>query len=285
MFGSLGKLLGRAVNTVNNDVVQPVNRDVVQRFSPQNNPIARAVGTPIVNAWQTANPRSGLNQAKPFVQSAINQYQATPSFQSIIRAGHPAIAPMQANQELAAGAKAAAVTDVNNPVNQIQLGKGSGLTNGTIIHEALHRQWALNPADQQKFIQAYNQGATPELRHYLADRLQTYKEFQQGYKPAAGWTYGDVGNGVHGWRGPTGEPSALPNNQLTALAQAPSDIRNEVHSFIPEYYQRNHIPLTGALAQYYSQFFNPSFPQAKAPTQTAPHGGVLNSLKALLGHP
>lgn len=243
MFGALGTLLGRAANIVHNDVIAPIQRDVGQPIHNVAQAAVAHVERPVVKAWQTVNPNSGYNQAKPVVRQAQNQYQFTPQFSAIVNGGNPSYTNNFAqNGLLQKGAAAAAEFLHSNPVNQIQLQKGNSDPN-VLVHEALHRQWQINPNDHSNFTNAYMKGANMPLRGYLAHRLASYKEFQQG-----------------------------PTTELMNINQATPEIQNEMHSYIPEYYATTHQAMPAALSTYYSQFFNPSaaFAQNNAPAPLFP---------------
>lgn len=243
MFGGL---LSRIGNIVHNDVIAPVQRGI--NFEAQYNPVVHG----IINAYQSINPNSGVNHAAPFVQRAEQTYHTTPAFNSIIYGGHPSLqTSLGGNGDLTGGFRAAAQTDMSNPINQLQLLPGYGISPAAIIHEALHRQWALNPNDHQNFMQAYSKGLNPALLTYLANRLQGY----QGYNPS----------------------------QLANISGEPQTIQNEIHSYIPEFYQMQpKLALDGPLADYYSHFFAPNFPQINnhgGGVPTDPMQSILNGMK------
>lgn len=182
---------------------------------------------PAVKAWQTINPGSGYNRLKPVVRTAEKQYGFTPSFRAIVNSGNPSLTKgFSDTSALKSGIQSSAEYIPNNPVNSIQLNQNTGFNLDTLLHEALHREWALKPNDRNKFVAAYTKSAPPILKNYLASRLAGYKDF-------------------------SGRASL---NDFGTLSPS---IQNEVHSYIPEFYHTNpNIALDGPLANYYSQFYN-----------------------------
>ncbi len=262
-FGSLGKLLNRGINTVNNDVVKPVQRYIApvanavhtllqsppqQGFTPapmqQVKPNFTAAPMQKINLAEGGNLRAGQpsfgaptipayqgNQAR---LNAQKQLGLTPAFvQNLINA-NPYVGKPLATNALGDTQGAGAEYLGQRSLNQIVLSPNQ-TDPATVLHEGLHRIYDNNPQLNQQFTKAYNQSATPFDKNYLLSRLYAYKGAAKGL---------DQG----------GVP--IPNYNPNDLNTLQPNLQNEAHSFTSE------IPAIGlrlpsALNNYYKQYFNP----------------------------
>lgn len=250
-------ILNRLLNTANNDVLLPTHRG-------------------IVGAIQAANPWDAQSKGGSLVNSANSQYGFTPQFMQTVRRTSPQLVSgsLDAKGGLSGGAQAGGLyqpqSSLNNAIN-ITSSYGSTPTvpkapldmssfsrmpkpppppppqrqvpasslKETMLHEGLHAAWQTQPQTRQQFQKAYSQSLTPDLKDYLAYRLQNYKVFQNN-------------------------PNLLDN-----ISKAPRSVQTEVHSYIPEYYDMTAQQMPPALQKHYSQFYNTQSPvQRRAETQS-----------------
>jgi len=235
----IGGILGRIVNTVHNDVVNPISH-LFGGGQPQNPGFTpapmqkinltqdtRYFGAPTIPAYQG-------NQAR---LNAQKQLQLTPAFAQNLMNAQPAVANLGATSALRQGAMPSAEYVGQQPINQILLNPGHGgygEAAPTLLHEGLHRVYDSNPQIRQQFIQAYNQSATPALKNYLLARLYPYQGAAKGL---------DEG----------GVP--IPNYNPNNLNTLPQNLQDEAHSFISETPSLG-MKLPAPLANYYNRYFN-----------------------------
>lgn len=189
------------------------------------------------------------NQAR---LNAQKQLQLTPSFvQNLINAA-PYVGQPQQTAALKNPNQAGAEYLGNQKPNQIVL-SANMQDPSTVLHEGLHRVYANNPQEQQKFDQAYNASSqnSQRLQNFLASRLSGYSGFNSVPLDSGG----------------------VP--QLSKIQALPPELQNEAHSMSAEYQilpqhgtvmGDNNQPIqlkgppkfTGPLNNYYRQYFNPA---------------------------
>lgn len=288
---SLGKLLNRGANTVNNDVVKPIGRV----FNPPNqNPGFNVAPMQKVNLVEGGRPNFGAPtiptyQGNQIRLDAQKQLGLTPGFVANLINASPYVGkPLPTAGLVNKNASAAEYLGQHTP-NQIVLGSPSNPNHAlndkqiaqqnrdTLVHEGLHRIWDTNPQIRRQFAKAYNSGNPPT--GYLQSRVAGYTDAQ-----------------------PLMDSGGVYTNDFSNLQSLPPSIQNEIHSYIPQYYSTTvknaqlfspnkyqtlqkvgllpNIPkgqpinMSKPLSNYYSQYYNP----------VPVHSGILDNLKKLLGH-
>lgn len=234
LIGGVQKLLGKAGNTVRNDVVGPVQRDLLH---PAQNAIHQLLNN------QPPLP-FGMDETTQNLYNQTNQdYSFSPGFSQTLQQQQPLVANRPVSSAaLKSGAAGGVYFPMGYPGAQsqshrIQIDHSkypyTKTEEDALLHEGLHATYdRQTPEQQQQFINTFNSSATPDLKQYLNNRLSGYA------------AYGGI-------------------QQLDNLATAPQSIQNEVHSYIPEHYSRyatgTHYeqPQPKQLVDYYSKYYSP----------------------------
>lgn len=258
LLGGLDRLLNRGVNTVNNDVVKPIQRNIPA-------PVRRG----IVGVAQAVNPFDAESRGNNLINQANQQYHFTPSFYNTLNHANP-IVPTNLQPTNLMGADAAgynqatdpsvqnAITIQQNPPGISSKSLATSAKNETLLHEGLHSVWQnLSPQQRNSFIKTAQQSLPSSLSDTPTGGNWT--------EPVRAYLQSDLSH-----------YPGYPKNGISNIQSLSPDIQNEVHSYIPEYYKELNQPMPAPLKQYYSQYYG-------AP-QPAQQNGVLDSLKRLLGH-
>lgn len=144
--------------------------------------------------------------------AAINRgnlmYHYTPAFLNNIESAQPVVTPnskggLDSGGGLKGNMQAAGLYYPGMQFNSIRLANDDP---GTITHEGLHRIYnSMSPQQKSKFNNAYNKSVTPGLAAFLQNQLGGYS-------------------------------ASSPNSNYSNINSLPPSIQNEVHSYIPEYY-------------------------------------------------
>lgn len=204
-------------------------------------PVTRAVA-PIVRgvrgAEQAINPWDTESAGNRLINDTSNYYGVTPAFKRVLDQQNPTYgtAPIDSGGGLKAGNAADGMYENRGgrspwDVSGIQVGRVAGNdARQTMLHEGLHAQWENDPSIRDKFINTYNASATPDLRSYLVKRLSDY----------SGW-------------------DQVPTDALMNLGHLSPQLQTEVHSYLPEYFDRGGEEPAG-FQDYYSQFYKRRLP-------------------------
>jgi hypothetical protein len=166
-----------------------------------------------------------MRQAQPAINQTVKQLALTPQFANLLQNSHPAVTPPTPG---AGGDFSSRIFGMNQiRVSPQAMAQPNFIQAELLRHEALHNAWDSMPNQRTKFIKAYNSSATPDLKAYLAARLS---------------------NPLY--------PGQHNVNNLSFVDDGTT--QTEIHSYIPEFYTSNNIPMPPALQAYYSQFFNPN---------------------------
>lgn len=208
-------------------------------------------GGNIANQLQPTIPTYQGNQAR---LNAQKQLQLTPGFVANLINAQPYVGKPIQSSALKNQSGAGAEYLGNQKPNQIVLAPNQ-TDPSTVLHEGLHRIYANNPQEKQKFDQAYNATiqTAPKLQNFLQGRLSNYSGF----------------NSIL-------DSGGVP--QLNHIQTLPPELQNEAHSMAAEYQAlpqhgtvlgNNNQPIpikgppkfTGPLNNYYKQYFNPALSQ------------------------
>lgn len=250
-LGGLNKLLGRAGNTVKRDIVKPVQNATQVLLKGNQSPVRPTTAVPPINLKNapiqqqiTPDPRIWDSSVTQATQNAGKTLGFTNQFAQNLLNAYPKTGGIVPSSALANKSGAAAeYFPGNHQTNQIALGKGYGQTPIAVLHEGLHRSWDNNPQDRQDFTKAYDSTNDPQLRKYLQGRVSPYSSAKKLM---------DSG-GVY-------------KNNFSRIENLPPNLRNEVHSYIPEYYN-THPPvkyedgtatlgISPSLSNYYKRYYS-----------------------------
>lgn len=259
LLGGLQQLIGRAGNTVHNDVVSPL-----QRLTGGNKPNASFTPAPVQHLdfknqhWQQGlQPHTNELAGQQVFNQANKTLQFTPAFATNVSNALPYVGQPQQTTSLNNQNGAAAEYLGNYIPNQIVLGQKYAQPDKIgnqqiLLHEGLHRVWQNSPNERQQFTKAYDKAAStnPALRAYLQMRVSPY---------ASARGLMDEG-GVY-------------KNDFSKLESLPTDLQNEVHSYIPQGYF-NSKELGQPLTNYYKQYYNPDAASSYADTTRRMFGAL-----------
>lgn len=227
--------------------------------------IGSTVKRGVIGAVEAINPWDAESKANNLINQTNSAYKFTPAFKQNLDKANPTFTKNNPiGGEFVGGY-------VGNPgleepqQHGIKLKQNQKQTPETIqdelVHEGLHRTFDKKPQERQRFLQAYKQSTNPALEAWLSKALKGY-EFQ------------------------VPQP-----NQLNSLDNLPEHLIDEAHSYIPQYYaqtSRTATPaaLDGSLADYYSQYFDPSYANVRHQAQnTVKKTQIMNQIQRMLNPP
>ncbi len=290
-MGFLDNLLGRAKNTVRNDVVKPFQRDVAPALhqllnvgaSPQPSPAQAPAQPPAnqhnVNPVQPNDQAGKVNQSfnlpiwsptaspvgsplgfappdkqlQPSIDRAKAQFQWTPAFNDLVLKAQPQLSNKLDSRALQ-NVKAAGTYQSNN---------GSGLPFNQYINP---QTISVNPKYQNPLVLTHE-----GLHAAYANSPTTRKDFANAYNNS-------ITPEVANYLSNRTKVYAAANGHadFSNLSKVAPSLQNEAHSYLSEYPAATGNALPPGLANYYSRYLN-----TNAPQQTYQ---VFDSLQSLL-HP
>lgn len=243
------KIVSRVANTVNNDVVRPLDRLVNPKQQQSNFIPASMQKINLKEGGGFPAPQLQTQSANQIRLNAQKSLQLAPTFVSNLVNAAPSVSNIPPTSVLTNSNGAQAEYLGQSVPNQIVLSNKNSNSLGindppTILHEGLHRVYATNPQVRKQFVDAYNKSvkSDPGIKYYLASRLYPYAGFAKGL---------DEG----------GVP--ISNYDLNNIKNLPPNLQDEAHSFLSE------LPAAGnelpsALKKYYDNYFNTSAVQKRA---------------------
>jgi hypothetical protein len=238
---------------------KPVQRQAsppVNRPPSRNIPINVGMSDPVQQSTNIGNINQGALSNNPIYQdmgpqlrrgsrvldTASNYYNATPEFKNIVSLTKPSVVGQSESVEGLNGAKAAGIYYPSN--NRRKNGRiwvnDTNDNEDTMFHEGLHASWdKMSPLERASYLRTAQRSLPANrtrpapvplkpgeagIRAYLMSRTDSYK--------------GRQGN----------------TKDITSMNPS---IQNEIHSFIPEYYEMSKEDMPQELQNYYSRYYKP----------------------------
>lgn len=272
MSFSLRGLVDRVGNTVHNDVLQPLNRNIAQPFSKD---VGAPVNRAVTGAVEAINPWDAESRGNNLINQANGQLDFTPQFKSVLDHANPVVSNAPISSSLLLGNHSA--EGINNSADhyaqhgiQIQNTGDETDNNNTILHEGLHSVWNNYTPQQRSDFENILQANLGGHGQTNASQPLTAQDRADGVlsKTTEVPTLGD-------WLALRTQGYKNASSGIDNVNQLDPEIQNELHSFVPQYYQANDLVMPDSLKNYYSNFYG-----AKQP---APNNSTANKLKSLLG--
>lgn len=294
MFDGLKRLLGgvsRQVNPFDNGATWSSPRPQVTPPRPRNRPPSRAIPLnatftePVQQSGnfmhinqRVANPNiplqptinDGLRRGNRLLGTTAQVYRATPAFEDIIRKTKPLnVGGARNSYGLSKGAQAAGTYNPRNERRDGRIWVADRPNKEPVLHhEGLHAVWDnLSPKEQSEYIGLLERVTPPN----------TLRPAQIPFKPRAQGLRAYLDSRTSSYKGKTGSAENF-------LSLNP-DIQNEVHSYVPEYYENFGGQMPAELAAYYSRYYRPGeyrkrqqFIQKLTPPRPNRFGGILGAL-------
>lgn len=196
-----------------------------------------------VRAVEAINPWDAESKGDALLNQAANRYGFTPQFKQQVYKSNPVIS----NQLNSSGLNHAEASGTNGQgrLHRTVISPRADLSSqeGTLRHEGLHDAYAtLQQPQKDKFAQLFNQAITQLPTQYGAPDAQGAR------------TSTDVGL-LDYLTSRTLDYKGRPNN-VKQFQDLPANLQNEMHSYMPEYFDQYHKPMPTDVANYYANYYN-----------------------------
>lgn len=206
-----------------------------------------AINLPI-RAVEAVNPYDAESRADKQAQQAGKQYGFTPKFQAQVHSANPTFTQELNSSGLKSGGVATG-TNQQGILHRMQLDPRNQDINRTIKHEGLHDVYSTLSPDTKVLYDSLINQAMNQSKDILGQVRRTNGNTIQQ----------DVDPGLRTWL--QARTSNYRENQRESfydISALPESLRNEVHSYVPEYYQRQtrkqQMPIY--LKDYYANYYN-----------------------------
>lgn len=189
---------------------------------------------------ESINPNDDESEGDNLLKTDAKKYGFTPQFTKQIHSANPTVTSGRLDSSGLKKSEAAG-TQKDNILHRIQIAKDQ--TNSDVLrHEGLHDSYdTLRDSQKQKYAALFNRAS---------------KEIPNVYSPAdpnGRQTVTQTGlanylNGrLHNYKGNV--------SSFSDIEQLPSNLRDEVHAYVPEYFDTNKVKMPSYLADYYANYY------------------------------
>jgi hypothetical protein len=247
------------------------------RAQEYDTPIGKAASAAfrgVRGAGQALNPFDEESRGNNLINSADAEYGFSPSFKTLLGKENPVYSKNPISTGGSNASQGSNVSGINTPRARRSPFDVSGITirdfasgprydpENTVLHEGLHSAYQNMPDqarnDYANIVNKYLSAATPR---------RVYEDGSIGQAPdLSKWLAQRTG----GYKGAVGGV-----NDIRQLG----NLQTEAHSYLPEYYQKYHLPMPQDLSSYYSQYYDPSRP---AQVEEAARG-IQQTLPRIMG--